>query len=65
MAQNNYLTLNLTLSICFSMRRKAKDKLIIKIYQEDTKEVIDFKFLGVILDSQLNFFNTLKRCARR
>ena len=52
--------------MCFSIRRKTKDKLAIKIDQEDIEVVSDFKFLGIILDSQLNsnLINTLKSYAR-
>ena len=64
--KNNHLTLNLkkTVSMCFSMRRKAKDKFIIKIDQEEIKEVSDFKFLGVILDSQLKFDKHVKKLCK-
>ena len=57
------LSLNLkkTVSTCVSMRRKAKDKLTIKINQEEIKEASDFKFLGVILDSPLKFDKHIKK----
>ena len=65
--KNNHLTLNLkkTVSMCFSMRRKAKDKFIIKIDREEIKEVSDFKFLGVILDSQLRFDKHVKKLCKK
>ena len=54
------MNLKKTVSMCFSMRRKAKDKFTIKIDQEEIKEVSAFTFLGVILDSQLKFNKHVK-----
>uniref|UniRef100_A0A8C1L0A4 Reverse transcriptase domain-containing protein n=1 Tax=Cyprinus carpio TaxID=7962 RepID=A0A8C1L0A4_CYPCA len=64
--KNNHLTLNLkkTVSMCFSMRRKAKEKLIIRINQEEIEEVNDFKFLGVILDPGLKFDKHVKKLCK-
>lgn len=59
--KNNHLTLK-TVSMCFSMRRKATEKFIIRINQEEIEEVNDFKFLGVILDPKLKFAKHVKQC---
>jgi len=62
----NHLTLNVKktfmvsmwylfkkVSMCFSIREKAK--CTIKIYQEAIEDVEEFRFVGIILDSQLKF----------
>ncbi len=51
------LTLNIkkTVSMCFSLKRKVNDSFIVKLDEDEIKEVSDFKFLGVILDAQLKF----------
>lgn len=46
------------------MRRKAKEKLIIRINQEEIEEVNDFKFLGVILDPELKFDKHVKKLCK-
>uniref|UniRef100_A0A4W5MJF5 Glutamyl-tRNA synthetase 2, mitochondrial n=1 Tax=Hucho hucho TaxID=62062 RepID=A0A4W5MJF5_9TELE len=53
--RSNVLTLNVkkTVSMCFSIRGKAK--CTIRIDQQAIEEVEEFKFLGIILDSQLKF----------
>ena len=45
--------------MCFSVRRKAKDK-----FTKEIKEVSDFKFLVVILDSQLKFDKHVKKLCK-
>ena len=60
--KDNHLTLKIknTVSMWFSIRGKAK--CTIKIGQEAIEEVDEFKFLGIILDSQLNLKHVKKLC---
>ena len=62
--KDNHLTLDIkkTVSMCFSIRGKAK--CTIKIGQEAIEEVDEFKFLGIILDSQLNFKKHVKKLCK-
>ena len=64
--KRNNLTLNLkkTVAMSFSIRRRVNCELNIKIDQEVIEEVSDFKFLGVILDSQLKFDKHIKKLSK-
>ncbi len=52
------------MSLCFSSRRKVNDSFIVKLDQDEIKEVGDFKFLGVILDTQLKFDKHVKKLCK-
>ncbi len=55
--QDNCSTLNYTktVSMCFSVQNKALDVFKVKIDPKEIKEVSEFKYLGVIVDSKLKF----------
>ncbi len=64
--QDNGLTLNYTktVSMCFSLKNKALDVFKIKIEQKEIKEVSEFKYLGVIVDSKLKFDAHIKKMSK-
>ncbi len=51
-------------SMCFSFRTKEINGFIIKINQKAIETINSFKYLGVILDSQLKFDVHVKRLCR-
>ncbi len=64
--QNNHLTLNYkkTVSVCFSIKKKANANYGVKINEIEIDQVDEFKFLGVILDSQLKFDRHVKKLCK-
>lgn len=50
--------------MCFSVRRKAISYFTIIINQNAIETVSDFKYLGVVLDSQLKFDVHVKRLCK-
>jgi hypothetical protein len=64
--QDNCLTLNYnkTVSMCFSLKNKVLDGFKIKIDQNEIKEVNEFKYLGVIVDSKLKFDSHIKKMSK-
>ena len=64
--KRNHLTLNLkkTVAMHFSIRRRVNKDLKIIIDQEEIEEVSNFKFLGIILDSQLKFDTHVQKLSK-
>ena len=65
-AQKQSLTLNYkkTASMCFSIKRKANENSRVKIDEIEIDQVVEFKFVGVILDSQLKFNRHVKKLCK-
>jgi hypothetical protein len=65
--RNNHLTLNYkkTVSMCFSIKRKANENSRVKIDEIEIDPVDEFTFLGVILDSHLKFNRHAKKLCFR
>ena len=47
--------------MCFSIKRKANENSRVKIDEIEIDQVDEFKFFGVILDSQLKFNRKVKK----
>ena len=64
--RNNRLTLNYkkTASMCFSIKIKANENSRVKIDEIEIDQVDEFKFVGVILDSQLKFNRHVKKLCK-
>ena len=50
--------------MCFSIKRKANENPSIKIYEIELDQVDEFKFVGVILDSQLKLNRHVKKLCK-
>ncbi len=61
----SFLTLNTKKSICFSIRKlPVTESLNIRIKDEIIEQVSEEKYLGMILDSQLNFKRHVKKLCK-